>query len=237
MTNRLRGGNVLLIIAILGLLLFGAVFSLGFLTKTDVSTSSNMLRENLATNLAESIAAQIEAQVNAAPWAKRFWMQEWMAAGADDGPPKYAFDQTTPYANLGRDTLAADQYAFSGVIKDLPGELRQYRLYLEVTVRDETYAFSWDKQWEQSLLTGMNRDATQVDKPIEVSDGSLAPVDQLVDGIKKRVVDAPPPDAAATPAQTDRIKKLRDDEPGFDSKTIAPDPKAPTIPPPPKGGK
>src|SRR5207248_7747209 len=137
---------------------------LSYLTKTDVSTSANMLRENLATNLAEAVAAQMEAQVNAGPWSKRFWFQEWAASGSDDAPPKYMFDQTTPYANLSRDTLPADQYAFTGVIKDLPGSLRQYRLYLEVTVRDETYAFSWDKQWDQSLLTGMNRDATQVDK-------------------------------------------------------------------------
>ena len=232
-----RRGNVILIISILGLLIMGAIFSLGYLTKTDVSTSSNMLRESLATNIAESVAAQIEAQVTIRPWGERFWLLEAQAAGAADGiPPFLAFDSSTPYVNLSKDTLPADQYDFTGVVKDLPGELRQYRLYLEVTVKGETYAFSWDKQWDQSLLTGMNRDSTQVDKPVDAGTGSTMPTDQLIDGIKKRVTDAPPPDNSGT-SQTARLKALRSDEPGFASTTIAPDPKAPTLPPAPKGGK
>jgi len=234
-----RRGNVLLIIAILAILIFGAVFSLGFLTKTDVTTSSNMLRENLATNLAESIAAQIESQVNGVPWSQRFWLLEAQASGStgDDGVPAvYAFDSSTPYVNLANDSLQPDQFDYSGVVKDLPGALRQYRLYLEVTIRDESYAFSWDKKWDQSLLMGMNRDSTQVDKPLDFGTGTTAPTDQLIDGIRQRVDSAPPTDNSGA-SQTARIKRLRGDEPGFASTTIAPDPKTPNIPATPKAGK
>lgn len=215
----------------------GAVFALGFLTKTDVTTSSNMLRENLATNLAESIAAQLEAQVNVCPWHERFWFQEAQARGDTDASHPYPFDRSTPYVNLANDTLPLADLDFAGVIKDLPGELRQYRLYLEVTVRGESYSYSWDKQWEQSLLAGMNRDSTQVDKPLDTGNGTTttATTDELIDGIKQRVEDAPPPDNSGT-GQTSRLRRLRKDEPGFDSKTIDPDVPAPSVPKAPKKG-
>lgn len=230
-----RRGNVLLIVSILGLVLFGAVFSLGFLTKTDVTSSSNMLRESLATNVAESVAAQMEAQVNTRPWHQRFWFLEAQARGEADPAHPLPFDKTTPYVNLSKDSLPLAEIEFTGVIKDLPGELRQYRLYLEVVVKGEGYAFSWDKQWEQSLLAGMNRDSTQVDKPLDAGNGSTAPTDELIEGIKKRVEEAPPPDQSGS-NQTDRLKRLRENEANFDAATVDPDVKTPRVPNPAKKG-
>lgn len=230
-----RSGNILLVIAILGLLLCGAVFSLSFLTKTDVTSSSNMLREQLATNIGESIAAQIEAQVNLRPWHERFWFLEAQAAGRSS-PYPLNINAVSPYANLSKDQLPLSEIEYSGIIKDLPGELRQYRLYLEVTVKGEMYAFNWDKQWEQSLLQGMNRDSTQVDKPSDSADSNATANDELIESIKKRVDAAPPPDKSANPTQTDRLRRLRGDEANFDAQTVDPDVDAPRIPKAPKKG-
>lgn len=230
-----RRGNILLIIAILGLLLCGAVFSLSFLTKTDITTSSNMLREQLATNIGESIAAQIEAQVNLRPWYERFWFLEAQTRG-DPSPYPLQIVKASPYANLSRDQLPHSEIDYTGIIKDLPGELRQYRLYLEVTVKGEMYAFSWDKRWEQSLLQGMNRDSTQVDKPIEIADPTGGANDELIEGIKKRVDEAPPPDATRDARQAERLRRLRGDETNFDAATVDPTVDAPNVPRAPRRG-
>lgn len=232
-----RAGNLLLVIAILSAVMFVAMFSLGFLTRTDVTTSSFLMREVQATHLAESIAAQVEAHANSRPWSKRFWFLEALAAGTakkgDGIAPAFPFDTSTKYVNVSRDSLPAADYEFVGVIKDLPTELWEYRLFVEVTLRGERYAFTWDKRWDQGLLSAMSRDATLLDKPLEGIDVGLPPVDTLIDTIKDQAKAAPPPEGANPPQQA-LIGDLREDEGSFDATAIPPDPGAPPkVPAPP----
>jgi hypothetical protein len=228
MRNR-RRGNVLVLVAILAFIAMLALFSVGFMSKTDIASTGHFLRELLATHLCESVAAQIEAQVNSSPWFQRFWLVEAQAKFGPAAKPKWSFDKTLPYIDLSGDSLPTDEYTLTGVVKDLPGELRQYRIYLECTLRGETYAFSWDKRWEQTLMTGLNRESTELDKPIDA--GAVGGrTDELIDSIKETVAKAPEPEGN-NPTQEQRLDDLRDDEKSFDVTATVPDPtKVPTIP-------
>lgn len=240
MTRRTRSANVLIIVCVLALVIFAALFSLSYLTRTDIVSSSNLLREITATALAESIAAQVEARVNSHPWVDRFWLDAAQAAGTattGDQPPSMTLDRSCPFIDLSRDSTPEADYEFTGVVKDLSLELREYRLYLEVTVKGETYSFSWDKRWEMALLTALNRDMTQVGKSLdEVSSAPQTATDTLLDGIKDAANTAPPPDQPA-PTVAAKIKRLRHDEKGFKATAVPGDPAAePVVPQPPKGG-
>lgn len=228
-TLRGRAGNVLVLVVILAMIAMLALFSVGFMSKTDIASTGHFLRELLATHLCESVAAQIEAQVNSAPWFERFWLVEAQAAFGPAAKPMLSFDKTLAYIDLSADTLPAKEYELKGVVKDLPGELRQYRIYLECTVRGETYAFSWDKRWEQTLMTGLNRDSTELDKPIDAA-ATGGRTDELIDSIKEEVAKAPEPEGA-NPAQEQRLEDLREDERSFDVTATLPDPtKVPAVP-------
>lgn len=209
-----RRGNVLIMVGIFGILVSLAVFALSFLTKTDASTTVNLLRELHATYLAEGIAAQIEAQVNSRPWNQRFWRQP-------TGPQQAALNRTSQVINLANESLPTDEYDFVGIIKDITGELRQYRLYLEVTVRGETYTFSWDKRHELSLLSGLSRDATEFDKVVETEGGDTAN-DALLTGIRTEGVNAEPTDRSP-PTQRERRKGLRKDRKSHRARATLPD--------------
>ena len=215
-----RRGNTLIMIGIFGTLIFLAVCSLAFLTRTDTSTTQNLLRELHATYLGESIAAQVEVQVNSRPWNERFWKLSWQVAGGT-GVPMASLTRTSKVVDLSGDTLPQGDFDYVGVVKDLQTELRQYRLYLEVTVRGETYTFSWDKRHEQTLLTGLSRDATQVDKVIE-TDGGATTNDNLLEGIKVAGNKAPPTDQS-TQTQTARRDDLRRDRKSHRARTTLPD--------------
>jgi uncharacterized membrane protein YgcG len=217
-------GNVLFIVAILAFVIFSAMFSLSYLTKTDVSTTGNLLREIQATSLAESIAAQIEAQVNSTPWKDRFWFRAAQGSGSD--VTQATFGRTSPFLNLSKDTLPVGDYDFVGIVKDLTSELRQYRIYLEVAVRDDIHAFSWDKRWEQSLLVGLNCDTTQQGKVLEGTVSQAAPTDLLIDAIKTEVYAAPPPDGSSQ-IQVDLLARLRQDEKSLKAIALIPPPQAP----------
>lgn len=205
----LRRGNILVLVCILSVVIFVSLFALGFLTKTDVRTSSNLLREILATSLAESIATQMEAQANSKPWADRFWLDPAVAP-----PALMTFDRSCSYVNLSKESVSASDYDFAGVIKDLPSELREYRIFISVTLKNETYNFTWDKRWEMALLTGLNRDTTMMDKTLEQAPATESAVDALINDIKQKVEAAPPPDRSPQ-AQRTRIKALRKDEKSF----------------------
>jgi len=229
-------GNIMFIIASLMAMFFIGVVSVGFLTRTDISTTSNFLRELLATHLAESIATQIEAQTSSRPWKSRFWLLEAQKAGTSSGDtgvvPTYSLKKGCPYVNLSKDTLSADEYDFIGVVKDLAAELRAYRIYLEVTLRGETYAFSFDKRWSQTLLSGFNQDGTLVDKPMGLLDGSSLGTDKFLDNLKAKGQQAVPPDGS-NQEQVQRLTNLHQDEKSFKGNAIMPGPKtAPSLFPP-----
>lgn len=132
------------------------------------------------------------------------------------------FDKSSPIFNLSKDTLTADKYELNGIVKDLPSTLREYRVYLEVEVEGERYAFSWDKRYQVELLSGFNREPPRLDKVLDFLDSSSTPVDTLVDDVKERATDAPPPDTNDQ-SQRDRRRRLRDAEISFGASTIAPD--------------
>lgn len=208
-----RRGNILLVIAIFGTIIFLAVWSLGFLTRTDASTTANLLRELQATYLAESIAAQVDVQANSHPWNERFWV----------GPTSTtaSLNRSSAFVNLSGETLPSGDWDFTGVVKDLPDRLRQYRLYLEVTVRGETYCFTWDKRHEQTLLTGLGEDATETDKTLDAP-GPASATDTLLDGIKTQEVSAPATDNSGS-GQQQRLGKLRKDRPSHRARALLPD--------------
>ena len=215
-------------VGIFGTLIFMAIWSLGFLTKTDASTTQNLLRELHATYLAESIAAQVDAQVNTNPWNQRFWFVASLAAGST-GTPMATINKSSPFINLSGETLPPAEFDFTGVIKDLPDELRQYRLYLEVTVRGETYSFSWDKRHEQTLLSGLAHDNTEMDKVVEIP-SPVSATDNLIDGIKTEEIKAPATDNSGA-GQKVRVSGLRRDRRSHRARTLLPDPKgAPSDP-------
>lgn len=208
--SRSRRGNILVIVSVLALVVFAALFSLSYLTRTDVVSSSNLLREITATSIAESIAAQIEARTNTHPWPDRFWLP-------DSGPPERRIDGATPEIDLSRESFPSADYEFVGIVKDLPTELREYRIYLEVKVKGETYAFSWDKRWEMSMLAAMNRDMTQVGKSYDDVPANLNATDTLINTIKEAADTAPPADSSLTQSAplAAKVARLRKDEKTF----------------------
>lgn len=227
---RRRRGNILIIVSVLALVVFAALFGLSYLTRTDVVSSSNLLREITATAIAESISAQIEARTNTHPWADRFWL-------VDGAPkPELAINRGTREIDLSRESFPSSDYDFVGIVKDLPTELREYRIYLEVTVKGEVYAFSWDKRWELSLLAALNRDMTMVGKSYDDVPANTNATDTLINTIKDAADTAPPPEpglSAAAPLAT-KVKRLRKEEKSFKGRAF---PGAPANQPGFKSGK
>lgn len=212
-------GNVLFLVLAVMSIIFIAVFALSFMTRSDASSTSNLLRELLGTQLAESIATQVEAQVNTKPWSRRFWLIEAQKAGTYvEGTgvvPTYTINKGSPYINLSLDSMPASEYDFVGVVKDCvdpEAEVppQDYRIYLEVTMQGYTYAFTWDKRWSQSIMVGLNRDTTLVDKALGDLESAPTATDSLVDNIKIDVLAAPQADGSGA-AQTSLISKLRRD--------------------------
>lgn len=234
-----RSGSVLIIVAVLSLIIFGALFSLSSLTRTDVATTSNLIEELKATYTAESIVAQIEAQVNSRPWPQRFWLWEAQATGTSTSGtgivPMLTFDQTTPYVKLTKGSMAQEDFSFVGHVKDLPGTLREYRIYLEVTVENETFAFSWDKRHETSLLAGLNHETTFFDKVLENGEDPAGTVDAMLNQVKSDAQAASPPDGSDA-QQKGRLNRLRKDEKSFKARAITPDPENPPLLPEAGGG-
>lgn len=77
--------------------------------------------------------------------------------GCRDGPR--SDPQARDVTAFSKESTPPGDYDFVANVKDLAvdpispeGTLREYRLYVEVTVKGETYAFSWDKRHEGSLL-------------------------------------------------------------------------------------
>lgn len=229
-----RRGNILVIVLILAMVIMTGVFSLSFLTKTDVSTTSILLRELQATYLAESVAVQVAARVNSMPWHYRFWYIDALAKGTIvDGTGVSAsmtFDENTGVANLSGDSLPPGEYTYMGVVKDLPSTLREYRLYLEVVVDGELYAFSWDKRYDMALLASLNHDTTMVDKIVDSLNPAPDPADKLIEVIKTEAEEAPPPEAV-NQNQITKLAGLREDEKSFKARALTPDPtNGPTVP-------
>lgn len=194
-----RRGTILVVVLFLAMIAFGALFAVSYSTRTDVASSSRMLRELKATCIAESISAQIEARVGSRPWDERFWFVEAQARGSAGGTgivPLLALDRRSRYLNLTGDTLPASDYDFSAVVKDLPEEALMYRVYVEVTLGPDRFAFAYDKTYDRSLLGTLNRDATVADKPVEDAPGGSGADGYLGavrgDAGKKRPPDRPP---------------------------------------------
>lgn len=232
-------GNVILVVVFIALTIMAFLFSVSFMTRSDVSSSTQMLRELHATHMGESVAAQVEALTNNRPWTQRFWLLESLTAGNPLGlgvEAKHTFGKSSRYVHLGGDTLPDSEYDFTAVVKDLPDRLREYRLLVEVTVRGQSYVFSWDKRWDQSLLAGMNHDGTMMDKPLEDLDGAASgAADLMIDTIKNEADTAPPPEGA-TADQIDRLARMRRDEPSFVAIAIVPDPAGTPLGPTALGG-
>jgi hypothetical protein len=219
----MRRGSVLVLVVFVAMVVSTALFALNFMTKTDASTTAKLLREMTATTMAESIAAQIEARVNTHPWGERFWLDATPGAN----PPQVRVGRDSPFLDLSRDALPLSDFEVAGIVKDLPGELREYRVYLEVGYRGETFAFSWDKRWDKTLLMGLGQGT--LDVSLDGPDAAQGASDALIETIKTQVETAGAPDA--TPAQRDALKDLRRDEPSFKATAITPGPaKQPALP-------
>lgn len=236
MATSKRRGSLILVVMVLALVIGLAVFSFDFMTKTDVTTTVNLVRELQATNLAESIAAQIEARANRHPWELRFWLKESLGGGTTTPgaglEPQITFNKGSGHVRLDRDVLPADSYDFVGVVKDVDPGRREYRIYVEVLLQGESYTFSWDKRYLESLLGGMNADTSRLDKRLEQTPPNARPTDQLIDKIKASAA-APPPDALDT-RFAELLKQLQQDKTIFEgSNSVPPEPTGTPSPPPP----
>lgn len=228
-----RRGNLMLVLTMLAMVIGLAVFSFNFMTKTDVTTTVNLVRELQATNLAESIAAQIESRANRHPWELRFWLKESLGASSSGAlEPQISFDKASGHVRLDRDVLPADSYDFVGIVKDVDPGRREYRVYVEVMLQGESYTFSWDKRYVESMLGGMNADTSRLDKRLELTPPNAKPTDQLIDKIKA-VAAAPPPDALDA-RFAEMLKQLQSDKTIFEgSNGVPPEPTGTPSPPPP----
>lgn len=175
----------MIVVAVLCMVAFVGISGLDYLTRGDVSSTANLVREVYATYLAESIAAQIEARANAHPWTQRFWFLECQAKGVNLEDNQIAFFKGSDHVKILAEGLADSEYDYAGVLKDIKGSIRDYRIYVEVSVQGAQFSFSWDKRSSESLLTGLNRDATRLDKQHEALDPSQDPNDTLLENIKE----------------------------------------------------
>ena len=131
-----------------------------------------------------------------------------------------------------RDVLPADSYDFVGIVKDVDPGRREYRVYVEVMLQGESYTFSWDKRYVESMLGGMNADTSRLDKRLELTPPNAKPTDQLIDKIKA-VAAAPPPDALDA-RFAEMLKQLQSDKTIFEgSNGVPPEPTGTPSPPPP----
>lgn len=229
-----REGSLFLALSIIALVIGMSVFSFQFLTRTDVTTTVNLVRELQATNLAESIATQIESRANRRPWELRFWLKESLARGSSGAGAgvmaQSSFSKASGHVRLAKDVLPADAYEFVGVVKDVDPGRREYRIYVEVALQGETFAFSWDKRHQESLLGGMNADTSRLDKRLEDVAPNSKPTDQLIDKIKEKA--AEPPADAVDQQFAELLRRLETDEKIFEGSTQIP-PEPTGIPSPP----
>lgn len=186
--------------------------TLFFTTKTDVQTSVNIAREIRATYLAESIATQIEARAIRTLWALRFWSVESLEAGSTE--PQITFDQSSGHVDLSKDSFPGG-FQFHGIVKDLDSALKTYRIYVEIVLDGETFSYAWDKQYQEGVLEGLNRDSSLFDKKLENLTQGAAPTDQFLDEVK---------DTALAPQENtvqyqfrQLLEKLKDDSDAFEA--------------------
>lgn len=240
-----RRGNLVLLATVLCLLILTAIFALSYLTSSDANTSANLVRELQATALAESIAVTAEARANAGPWMKRFWLEETTAQATSPSPagpgvtPFLAFSKTSGHFPTVGEGLDGLDWTYTGVIKDANSTTRSWRIYVEVTLAGETYSFSWDKRYDESLMGAVNRDATVMDKRLE-QPGALDPTptagrsstDELIDAIKTSAKEPEPGSVEAQNKET--LTKLSTDQESFaGATTVATEPdSAPAAPAP-----
>lgn len=233
-----RRGSLFMALSILALVIGMSVFSFQLLTRTDVTTTVHLVRELEATNLAESIATQIESLANRKPWELRFWLKEALARGGA-GPAagvvvQTSFAKGSPHVRLGKDALPDTAYDFVGVVKDVDAGRREYRIYVEVVLQGESYAFSSDKRHQESLLGGMNADTSRLDKRLEDVAPNSKPTDQLIDQIKEKA--AAPPADGVDQQFGDLLRRLDTDKKIFEgSSQLPPEPTGiPSVPRPPR---
>lgn len=197
---RNRRGSLLLVIALVGMTVMIAVFAFAYLTQRDLRTSVGLAAELRATTIAESIAIQIEARVNAHPWPRRFWHPE----------PGIAFDESSSLVNLSGEDPGAGRFGFTVHVKDIRGAYPDYRIYVEVRLHGESYAFSWDKRYHQSLLGAMNHDGSRLGKDLVEIETQSGVNDALLESVKASA-EAPPPDVMVAEDQA-VLRDVREDQ-------------------------
>ncbi|MBI4862402.1 MAG: hypothetical protein HY815_19410 [Candidatus Riflebacteria bacterium] len=219
-----RSGNLMVLALILALIIFVGVSSMDYLTRADVSATTNLVRELKATYLAESIAAQIESRANRHPWELRFWLIEAQAAGTvtpgSGIMPSVTFNRSTSHVDLSGDATPSTEYDFVGVVKDVDSGMKDYRIYVEVNYQGTSFTFSWDKRYQESLLGGMNRNTSRLDKQLEETAANTVPTDQLIDGIKSSA--AAPAPGTLSPEFLQLLDTLRTDERTYAGATETP---------------
>lgn len=227
--TRARHGNIMIVVAVLCMLAFVGISSMDYLTRGDVSSTAALVRELQATYLAESIAAQIDARVSSRPWEERFWETRNLERGT---PGKsYTFEKATGEVKISGEGLPDSEYDFVCVVKDLKsGGLHDYRIYVELNVQGQQFTFSWDKRASESLLTGLNRDASRLDKHLEDVPPDTPPTDDMLDKIKE-ASNVPAADAINTDFQK-LLENLHSDTQLFQGGTEVPPKPAEPLPPP-----
>jgi hypothetical protein len=227
--HRNKSGNAITVITLLFLILSVAILAFNFMTHTDVISTTNLYHEVQATYLAESIATQIEALANRHPWDKRFWLLQTQKVGGTGGAlPLATFDKSSPYIRVNTDIGDGD-FQFDGVVKDLAEAGCNYRIYVEVIVRDEKYAFCWDKKFDAGLLGGLNQGATHLSKGLDKEPPNTRGTDAILNSLKLQLETAPPPGGGGQEA-SQLLTKLAAESTGFRGQAITPDPGAPKAP-------
>ena len=230
-----RRGNIMVVVAVLCMIAFVGISSMDYLTRSDMSSTATMVRELYGTYLAEAVAAQVEARVNARPFEQRFWELANQAKGTPGAP--YTFGKTTNDLKITMDGVPDSDWDYVGVIKDLNAGLQEYRLYVEVSYQSAHFTFSWDKRCDESLLSGLNRDASRLDKQIDETAPPVDPKDpndptgNMLNSIKD-ASKVPASDQVQLDYQT-LLKKLQSDTQMFQGSTEIPaKPSEAPLPPP-----
>lgn len=230
-----RAGSVIPVLSLLCLVMLMGVSTLAYMTRTDVVTSLNLVDEFRATHLAESIAIQIEARANRRPWDQRFWLLEAQAAGTlvpgTGLVPQITFDQDSGHVNLTREADLTG-ITFTGIVKDLDGAFKDYRVYVEVGLEGDRHVFSWDKRYKESLLGSVNRDSSRLGKDLnEVPPGGAGTTDQLLDAVRESA--EAPPENTLQQEYEDLLSQLRQDHEAVENtQTLPPEPLGPPALPP-----
>jgi hypothetical protein len=226
-----RRGNVMIVVAVMCLLAFIGLSSFDFLTRTDVSTTGNLIRELRATYLAESISAQIESRVNRHPWEERFW---WLATRPQPRVPFY-LGKSGGHVKIAGD-VPENEYDYNGFVQDRDENLREYRIVMEVRYQQHQYTFTWDKKFEESLIGGLNRDTSRLDKQLEEfppGEQKEEETNTILDRIKA-AAESTPTDRVNTEF-ADLLKRLRTDQAVIQGAAGLPEepPGEPSMPAPP----